>query len=74
MYAFAAVGVFLVAVPWSNVWTSATVGYLATPAGPWLRSGFLRGLVSGIGILNLMAGWSEARALLWPAGGDGQKP
>ena len=71
MYAFAAVGVFLVAVPWSNVWNSATAGFLATPAGPWLRSGFLRGLVSGLGILNLRAAWAEAKSLLWPGGGDG---
>jgi hypothetical protein len=74
VYAFAALGVFLVAVPWSGAWNSATIGFLPTHAGSWLRSGFLRGLVSGLGILNLMAAWSEARGLLWPARGDGSQP
>lgn len=70
VYAFAALGVFLVAVPWSPVWETSTAGYLPTLVGPWLRSGFVRGLVSGLGMLNLAAAWSEARALLWP-GRDG---
>jgi hypothetical protein len=66
VYAFAALGVFLVAVPWSPVWDSATAAYLPTVAGPWLRSGFVRGLVSGLGALNLAAAWSEALAFLRP--------
>jgi hypothetical protein len=71
VYLFAALGVFLFVVPWSPVWQSATLGYLPTAAGPWVRSGFVRGLVSGLGALNLAAAWSEARALLWPRAGDG---
>jgi hypothetical protein len=66
VYVFAALGVFLVAVPWSPVWETSTAGYLPTVAGSWLRSGFVRGLVSGVGLLNLAAAWSEARSLLWP--------
>jgi len=73
VYAFAALGVFLVAVPWSPVWETSTAGYLPTVAGPWLRSGFVRGLVSGLGALNLAAAWAEARSLLWP-GRDGGPP
>ena len=66
VYVFAALGVFLVAVPWSPVWETSTAGYLPTAAGSWLRSGFVRGLISGVGALNLAAAWSEARSLLWP--------
>lgn len=66
VYVFAALGVFLVAVPWSPVWETSTAGYLPTAAGAWLRSGFVRGLVSGLGALNLVAAWGEARSLLWP--------
>jgi hypothetical protein len=73
VYAFAALGVFLVAVPWSPVWESSTAAYLPTAAGPFLRSGFARGLCSGLGILNLAAAWSEVRTLLWPAEGDGRR-
>jgi hypothetical protein len=68
VYAFAALGVFLLVAPWSPVWEASTAGYLPTSAGPWLRNGFLRGLVSGLGALDLVAAWSEARTLLSPPG------
>lgn len=71
VYAFAALGVFLAVAPWSPIWEASTAGYLPTVAGPWLRSGFVRGLVSGLGVLNLVASWSEARELLWPSKRDG---
>lgn len=73
VYVFAALGVFLVAAPWSPLWEASTVGYLPTAAGAWLRSGFVRGLVSGLGALNLAAAWSEARVLLSPQQGDGSR-
>ena len=73
VYLFAALGVFLVVAPWSPLWEASTAGYLATPLGPWLRSGFSRGLISGVGLLNLSAAWGEAKALLWPAPGDGPR-
>jgi hypothetical protein len=66
VYLFAALGVFLLVAPWSPLWEISTAGYLPTPVGAWLRSGFVRGLVSGMGALNLSAAWSEARSLLWP--------
>ena len=73
VYVFAALGVFLLAVPWSRVWEASTAAYVPTAVGRWVRSGFTRGLVSGLGCLNLAAAWSEARSLLWPADGDGQR-
>jgi hypothetical protein len=73
VYVFAALGVFLVAVPWSPLWEASTAAYLPTAAGAWLRSGFVRGLVSGLGALNLAAAWSEARALLSPKQDEGQR-
>ncbi|HEX4823507.1 MAG TPA: hypothetical protein VFV19_04315 [Candidatus Polarisedimenticolaceae bacterium] len=70
IYAFAAVGIFLLAVPWSPVWESATSAFLPTAAGPLLRSGFVRGFVSGLGALNVAVAWSEARSFLrMPDGG-----
>ena len=73
VYVFAALGVFLLAAPWSPIWEASTAGYLPTAAGAWLRSGFVRGLVSGLGALNLAAAWSEARSLLGLAAGDGPR-
>lgn len=66
VYTFAAIGVFLLVVPWLPVWGTTTAAYMPTAAGPWLGSGFLRGLISGLGALNLAAAWTEARSLLWP--------
>ena len=73
VYVFAALGVFLVMAPWSPLWDNSTAGYLPTRIGPWLRSGFVRGLVSGLGALNFIAAWSEARSLLWPGPGNGPR-
>jgi hypothetical protein len=73
VYVFAALGVFLVAAPWSPLWEASTAGFLPTAAGTWLRSGFVRGLISGLGGLNLAAAWSEARALLAPRPGEGER-
>ena len=73
VYVFAALGVFLVVAPWSPLWETSTAGYLPTPLGPCLRSGFVRGLVSGLGALNLVAAWSEARDLLWSSPGGGTR-
>jgi hypothetical protein len=64
IYAFAALGVFLIAVPWSPVWDSVTAAFLPTIVGPVLRSGFTRGFVSGLGALNVAVAWSEARGFL----------
>jgi hypothetical protein len=73
VYVFAALGVFLLVAPWSPLWETSTAGYLATPLGPWLRSGFVRGLISGLGALNFVAAWNEARSLLWPTQPDGSQ-
>jgi hypothetical protein len=70
VYLFAALGVFLIVAPWTPLWEMSTAGYLPTALGPCLRSGFARGLVTGLGALNLMAAWSEARGLLWPTSPD----
>lgn len=71
VYLFAALGVFLIVAPWSPLWLTSTASFLPTPIGPWLRSGFVRGLITGMGVLNLGAAWSEARSLLWPGAGGG---
>jgi hypothetical protein len=72
IYAFAALGIFLLAVPWSPVWETATSAFLPTLAGPLLRSGFTRGFVSGLGALNVAVAWSEAREFLRSS--DGRTP
>ena len=62
------VGVILVLAPWTSLWDS---NYLLHPH-PALRafvlSGFIRGTVSGIGLLNILLAVLEARQHL--GGGD----
>jgi hypothetical protein len=75
VYAFAAVGVFLLFAPWSPLWEAATPAFQPTPAGTFFGAGWLRGFVSGLGALNLwvalQAGVALMRALKEPQGTDG---
>lgn len=64
VYAFGAVGVFLLVAPWSPVWDAATRWIAPTAAGELVRSGWLRGLLSGLGGLNLWVALQEG-ASLW---------
>jgi hypothetical protein len=55
------VGVILVIAPWTTFWDT---NYLLQPH-PWLRlfllSAFTRGAVSGLGLVNILLAFHEAR-------------
>ncbi len=53
LYAFAAVGLFLLVAPWTPVWAQATYALLPETVGRWVLSGWIRGTVSGLGALDL---------------------
>jgi len=53
LYAFAALGLFLLVAPWTPAWTQATYALLPKSAGRWVLSGWARGVVSGLGALDL---------------------
>ena len=61
---FLEVGLLLVLVPWSAFWDH---NYFAATS-PWLRpvfqNNFVRGGVSGLGIVNLCAGFADLGALV----------
>jgi hypothetical protein len=63
VYALSVVGVFLLAVPWTTLWDAATSGFAPTAGGAWIRSGWVRGAVSGLGVLDLAAAAGEAAGL-----------
>ena len=46
-------GLFLVVVPWTPVWTQATHALLPRHVAPWVLSGWVRGGASGLGALDL---------------------
>jgi hypothetical protein len=53
------VGFFLVIVPWSTTWENNYFLRMASPQG-FLVNPFLRGAVSGLGLLNIFLGLGEA--------------
>jgi hypothetical protein len=63
LYAFGALGMFLLAVPWTPVWDQVTRTLLPEALGGWARSGWVRGAVSGLGALDLVTAAKEARSL-----------
>lgn len=63
LYLFSVLGVFLLGVPWTPVWEQATVMWIPTAVGSVVRSGWLRGAVSGLGALNLMVATQDVGAL-----------
>ena len=65
-YAFGLVGVFLLAAPWSPLWDSVALVLSPTDFAGLARAGWLRGLVSGLGALNLWVAIVEGAAL-WRA-------
>lgn len=64
LYAFFVVGVVLVAFPWTPLWERSLSFFLPTALAPFARSGWVRGAVSGIGLVDLLAASQEAGALL----------
>ena len=60
LYAFAIVGLFLLVAPWTGVWSQALVGLLPTRVGRIALGGWVRGVVSGLGALNLAVAFQIA--------------
>jgi hypothetical protein len=56
----AATGVTLVVLPWNLTWTDNYLLLRFPALRPVITNGFFRGVVSGLGILDLWIGFSEA--------------
>ena len=56
----AATGVTLVVLPWNLTWTDNYLLLRFPALRPLIANGFFRGVVSGLGILDLWIGFSEA--------------
>lgn len=54
LYAYALLGLFLVVTPWTPVWEQAIQALVPEPGAGWLRGGWVRGIVSAIGVLDLV--------------------
>jgi hypothetical protein len=64
LYIFLVLGVFLMVAPWTPVWYEATVLLLPTRFGAPAQQGWVRGLVTAVGLLDLLAAGSSALDLL----------
>jgi len=53
LYSFLVLGLFLLVAPWTPVWSRAMVGLLPTAVGKYAMGGWLRGVISGLGAINL---------------------
>lgn len=63
---FLEVGLLLVVVPWTAYWERNYFASILPAVRPWLANHFVRGAVSGLGVLNLLAGLSELTPIFEP--------
>ena len=61
---FVEVGLLLAFVPWSPFWERNVIAELVPAIGSVMRNPFVRGGVTGLGIVNLAAGLAELVSLL----------
>lgn len=53
-------GLMIVILPWTHYWQeNRLVGYLPERIAAWSQTGWARGLVSGLGLLDIWIGISE---------------
>ena len=60
VFGCATVGMLLILIPWTPQWTSNSLLWGSPQLQAAAGSGFLRGLCSGLGILDLWIGFSHA--------------
>ncbi len=56
---FFEIGFVLIVVPWSAFWDRNYFAQVAPPLGALITNNFVRGAVSGLGVINILAGLAE---------------
>ncbi len=69
---FLEVGLLLVLVPWTAFWERNYFAIALPVFQEVLRNNFMRGAVSGLGLVNLLMGFNELSALLYARRGFGE--
>jgi hypothetical protein len=60
---FLEVGLLLVFVPWSALWDRNYFAGLAPAIGDAIKNPYVRGAVSGLGLINIIAGLAELHSV-----------
>jgi hypothetical protein len=63
---FLEAGLLLIVLPWSRFWDRNYFAYAWPAIQPVLSNDFVRGAVSGLGVLNLVAAFAEIRPIFSP--------
>jgi polyferredoxin len=63
---FVEVGLLLIVLPWSTFWERNYFTYAWPTLRPLMTNHFVRGAISGLGVLNLLAGFAELAPVFAP--------
>jgi hypothetical protein len=61
---FLEVGLLLLVLPWSGFWEQNYFAESWPALGAWLKNDYVRGAISGLGIVNLSAGLVDLAPLV----------
>jgi hypothetical protein len=67
---FFEIGFVLIVIPWSAFWDRNYFAQVAPALGTLMRNHFFRGAVSGIGLINVLAGLAELISLVLARSAD----
>ena len=67
---FFEIGLVLIVVPWLAFWDRNYFAQLAPPLGALITNNFVRGAVSGLGLINLSAGFVELVSIVLARSAD----
>jgi hypothetical protein len=62
------VGLLLIVLPWSSFWEHNYFAHILPALAPVLTNNFVRGAVSGLGVVNVIAGFFELVPAMTPHG------
>lgn len=67
---FFEVGFVLIVIPWSAFWDRNYFAQVAPPLRVLITNNFFRGAVSGLGVINILAGLAELISLVLARSSD----
>ena len=67
---FFEIGLVLIVIPWLAFWDRNYFAQLAPPLGALITNNFVRGAVSGLGLINLSAGCVELVSIVLARSAD----